>query len=189
MRHRGKAATMSETTSSSASGSPAASPPSIALPVAALVSLCVCWPLGIVLSIVAIVKYGKAVGTTAKTLAIVALALNLLALPFFVGIVAAIAIPNFVKFQCRSKQSEAKSNLQRLYIQEESFHAEADRYSARLDEIGFTPAGTKVRYEYRILSANNESFTAEATGTGDMAGDRWVIDENRNVQNTESACR
>ena len=28
-----------------------------------------------------------------------------------IGILAAIAIPNFVKFQCRSKQSEAKTNL------------------------------------------------------------------------------
>ncbi|HEX9605302.1 MAG TPA: prepilin-type N-terminal cleavage/methylation domain-containing protein, partial [Myxococcales bacterium] len=28
-----------------------------------------------------------------------------------IGILAAIAIPNFIKFQARSKQSEAKANL------------------------------------------------------------------------------
>ena len=35
-----------------------------------------------------------------------------------IGILAAIAIPNFVKFQCRSKQSEARSSLKAIYTAE-----------------------------------------------------------------------
>ncbi len=31
-----------------------------------------------------------------------------------IGILAAIAIPNYVKFQCRAKQSEAKANLHKM---------------------------------------------------------------------------
>ena len=33
-----------------------------------------------------------------------------------IGILAAIAIPNFIKFQARSKQSEAKANLNGLRV-------------------------------------------------------------------------
>jgi len=32
-----------------------------------------------------------------------------------IGILAAIAIPNFLKFQCKSKQSEAKTNLSGIF--------------------------------------------------------------------------
>ena len=32
-----------------------------------------------------------------------------------IGILAAIAIPNFIKFQARSKQGEAKTNLKSLF--------------------------------------------------------------------------
>ncbi len=31
------------------------------------------------------------------------------------GLLASIAIPNFIKFQARSKQSEAKANLKAIY--------------------------------------------------------------------------
>jgi prepilin-type N-terminal cleavage/methylation domain-containing protein len=45
-----------------------------------------------------------------------------------IGILAAIAIPNFIKFQARSKQSEAKSNLKSIFTAERSFFQEKDRY-------------------------------------------------------------
>lgn len=175
---------MNEANAPASSGSSEASSseaPSIVLPVAALVSLCLCWPLGLILSVVALVKYGKAAGTTARTLAIVALVLHLASLP-------AIAVPRFEKFQCRSKQSEAKSNLKALFVAEEVFRSEQDRYSTSFDEIQFVPRGQKLRYEYRVVEAGPRSFRAEATGTGDMAGDRWIVDENNQVKNLESVC-
>ena len=56
-----------------------------------------------------------------------------------IGILAAIAIPNFIRFQARSKQSEAKSNLKSLFTAERSFYQEKDRYSVFINEIGFSP--------------------------------------------------
>ena len=44
-----------------------------------------------------------------------------------IGILAAIAIPNFIKFQCRSKQSEAKSQLKSMYVAQESYFAGTQR--------------------------------------------------------------
>jgi type IV pilus assembly protein PilA len=45
-----------------------------------------------------------------------------------IGILAAIAIPNFIKFQLRSKASESKVNLAGIRTAEESYFAEAGTY-------------------------------------------------------------
>jgi type IV pilus assembly protein PilA len=66
-----------------------------------------------------------------------------------IGILAAIAIPNFNKFQSRSKQSEAKTNLKSLYTAQQAFFAEKDRYSDFANEIGFAPQRGN-RYAYRV---------------------------------------
>jgi Tfp pilus assembly protein PilE len=165
-------------------------PPSNTLPIVALLTTFLCSPIGVILSIVALVKFNKAKGTTAKTLSVIALVLNLLLiLPMTLGVLAAIALPNFHMFQCRSKQAEAKGNLKALYVGEEIFRAEEDRYSGSLSDIGFQPKGAKIRYEYTILTAGERSFLAEAVGTGDMSGDRWTISSNNDLQNTDNACR
>jgi Tfp pilus assembly protein PilE len=59
-----------------------------------------------------------------------------------VGILAAIAIPNFMKFQCKSLQSEAKANLRSLYTAEKSFYAEYGTYTSDLVSLGWTPSGS-----------------------------------------------
>jgi type IV pilus assembly protein PilA len=69
-----------------------------------------------------------------------------------IGILAAIAIPNFLKFQARSKQSEAKTNLKALYTAQKSFFSEKDRYSDFANEIGFSPERGN-RYGYRVSDA------------------------------------
>jgi type IV pilus assembly protein PilA len=63
-----------------------------------------------------------------------------------IGILAMIAIPNFIKFQCRAKQSEAKSNLKAMFQAQKSWFAEYDEYST-LKKIGFDPEPGN-RYTY-----------------------------------------
>jgi type IV pilus assembly protein PilA len=45
-----------------------------------------------------------------------------------IGILAAIAIPNFIRYQLRSKTSEAKTNLGGIKTNQESFKATEDNY-------------------------------------------------------------
>ncbi len=45
-----------------------------------------------------------------------------------IGILAAVAIPNFVRFQLRSKSSEAKTNLAGIRTAQESYFAETGTY-------------------------------------------------------------
>jgi type IV pilus assembly protein PilA len=56
-----------------------------------------------------------------------------------IGILAAIAIPNFIRFQARSKQSEAKTNLKAIFTGQKSRYGERDAYANALGDIGFSP--------------------------------------------------
>ena len=84
-----------------------------------------------------------------------------------IGILAAIAIPNFMKFQSRSKQSEAKANLKALFAAEKAFIQEKDRFSALVGEVGFSPERNN-RYAYYLASdsaLDDRSGTIASTAT------------------------
>ncbi|MBP2679514.1 MAG: pilA, partial [Deltaproteobacteria bacterium] len=63
-----------------------------------------------------------------------------------IGILAAIAIPNFLRFQAKSKQSEAKGNLGGIFTAEVAFQGERNFFGT-FDEIAWKPTGT-ARYTY-----------------------------------------
>ena len=56
-----------------------------------------------------------------------------------VGILAAIAIPNFLKFQGRAKQAEVKSNLKAMFTALKSYYAEKGKYCTSFQQCGFQP--------------------------------------------------
>src|SRR5687768_14947960 len=70
-----------------------------------------------------------------------------------IGALAAVAIPQFNKFQARARQSDAKSNLKSLFTTIQSNYAEYGTYSCGLCgfSLGF---GATNRYGYRSGSAN-----------------------------------
>src|SRR5690349_14070710 len=59
-----------------------------------------------------------------------------------IGILAAVAIPNYTRFQNKAKQSEAKANLNAIFMAEKAFIAEYSAYTSHFDSIGFKPEGT-----------------------------------------------
>ncbi len=65
-----------------------------------------------------------------------------------IGILAAIAIPNFLKYQAKSRQAEAKTNLGGVFVAETSYFGEQARYGS-FAEVGFALAGSSNRYTYR----------------------------------------
>jgi type IV pilus assembly protein PilA len=114
-----------------------------------------------------------------------------------IGILAAIAIPNFVKFQCRSKQSEAKTNLKAIYVAQESYRGEFDSYVAvtaanyrpgGANSLGFYAQGQRRRYDYSSASTAT-TFLATAAGiTPDTNNDEWTITEANDLTNTSNNC-
>jgi type IV pilus assembly protein PilA len=83
-----------------------------------------------------------------------------------IGILAAIAIPNFIKFQARSKQSEAKTNLKGLFQAMKSFYAERDGYGTNFQSVGFIPErGNRYAYAIGAAAGTYQTRSGPATGT------------------------
>jgi type IV pilus assembly protein PilA len=130
-----------------------------------------------------------------------------------IGILAAIAIPNFLNFRLKAKTSEAKSNLGALRTTEVAYFAEwnwyvgnqapvpvADRTGNamkviwgnapmyRFSILGFAPEGN-VFFSYSLDGGNLDTggFTAHAIGDLDADGqtsDFWVTNYLTEIQKT-----
>jgi len=55
--------------------------------------------------------------------------IELMILVAIIGILADIAIPNFLKFQAKAKQAEAKSNLSAIYVAQLAYFANSNTYA------------------------------------------------------------
>ncbi len=84
-----------------------------------------------------------------------------------IGILAAIAIPNFMTYQAKARQSEAKVNLGGVFTTATSYFAENNTFSVpTADTLGYKPAG-RVRYAIYyggVGAANSISVPAAQNG-------------------------
>ncbi len=71
-----------------------------------------------------------------------------------IGILAAIAIPNFLRFQARARQSEAKSNLKAFYTAAKARFAETNKYSC-----GFCDWTPEKGYKYNYYMSSAATIT------------------------------
>jgi len=101
-----------------------------------------------------------------------------------IGILAAIAIPNFLRYQAKAKQTEAKSNLGSIYTSQVTYNAETDTYSNALGNLDWAASGS-TRYTYAIAQSAATSFTvsAKANVDGDATSDFWIINEQKSLVN------
>ncbi len=121
-----------------------------------------------------------------------------------IGILAAVAIPNFLRFQAKSKQAEAKINLSGIFVAQSAYFSVNDTYGDFTD-IGFYATDSAARlYTYRdgvevqpgkngaqpyagatVAAFGATSFTATAAGTISNIGviDSWRINNNRDLVN------
>lgn len=100
---------------------------------------------GVVLSLISLVRGGEPAFAPRKTLAIISLVLGVVFVPV-VGVLAAIAIPNFIRFQARSKQTECKAELKGAFVGQRAFFEQNDKYSGSPSAIGFQPVGGRYLY-------------------------------------------
>ncbi|MBI3183560.1 MAG: fimbrial protein [Myxococcales bacterium] len=76
-------------------------------------------------------------GSGGATVALIVVAV--LAVPCLLGVVAAVALPSYMRGSVRAKQSECKSTLKSMYTAQRAHFAERDRYTSLLDELGYRP--------------------------------------------------
>lgn len=104
-----------------------------------------------------------------------------------VGILSAIAVPNFLLFQARARQSEAKELLAALFVAEQSWFTENQSY-ANAATVGYVVAGAPKYYAAPVVtSADASGFTATTSGNIDTDAflDVWTVsDSSRQPVNT-----
>jgi type IV pilus assembly protein PilA len=114
-----------------------------------------------------------------------------------IGVLAAIAIPNYMSYTCKAKQSEAKQALASIRTMQEAFKAENDHYSDSLNgtnSIGWAGVkGKNVRYTYSTENSTG-AFNATATEIAqdtfgdDTTQDVWTIDHEGDLSNPTNTC-
>jgi type IV pilus assembly protein PilA len=112
-----------------------------------------------------------------------------------IGILAALAIPNFLRFQMRSKTAEAKTNLAGIRTAQEGYFAEfgsyvpaaqqpagppiaqktpwpAPGFAGGFDQVGWAPEGD-VYFRYVVVTNGPVGAASEwaASALGDLDGD------------------
>jgi type IV pilus assembly protein PilA len=93
-----------------------------------------------------------------------------------IGILAAVAIPNYQKYQARSRQSEAKIALSAIYTVEKGYVVEHSSYSTCLSQIGYSPEGAAQRryYTHGFAAASGALTTCGAAGNDTCSDFNWA---------------
>lgn len=106
-----------------------------------------------------------------------------------IGILAAVAIPNFLQYQLKSKESEAKVNLAAIAVAQEGYFSEFDVYKtcttttpavgdlgnrkaewaggSGFADIGWEPKDSEVYYTYAVSETDTNY---RGTAVGDLDG-------------------
>lgn len=83
-----------------------------------------------------------------------------------IGILAAIAIPNYQNFQKKARQSEAKNQLGGIYTAEKAYFADALGYSDNLIRVNYIPEGD-ILYNSGFNTAGDSGNAGEDQGPRD----------------------
>jgi len=126
-----------------------------------------------------------------------------------IGILSAIIVPNFILYQAKARQVEAKVDLGGIFVAANTYYASHASYVVALSsDLGFTAAGSPVysfNYGGIMISAGSTAavcsgttwvdtspamtwagFTAGARGNidSDPTCDEWTINDKRDLVNT-----
>jgi len=92
--------------------------------------------------------------------------IELMIVVVIVGILAAIAYPNYQEFTSRAKRNEARAALLRLATNQERFYLNNNTFTADLTQIGFSSSPFTTETGYYVVSvtpATPSNFSATAT--------------------------
>ena len=120
--------------------------------------------------------------------------IELMIVVVIIGILAALAIPRFMRATTKSKQSEAKQVLKQIYVMQRAYKQEHDTYCCDGATMGpgagaIATLGVETmasaRYTYTIAStATTFTGTATANLDDDAVIDTWTINQDGVLTNT-----
>ena len=98
--------------------------------------------------------------------------IELMIVVVIIGILAALAIPRFMRATTKSKQSEGKAILKQIYVMERAYRQEHDVYHSNLNTIGVEIDTANARYDYVLSGVTDSTFLASAGADLDDDADR-----------------
>ena len=87
-----------------------------------------------------------------------------------IGLLSAVAIPNFKKYQAKAKVSEAKLQLSAAYTAQQSFFSDFNMYSHCLPYMGFDPGPEVANRYYAVGFATIVAISASAQAAAVNSG-------------------
>ncbi|HEX4984931.1 MAG TPA: type IV pilin protein [Burkholderiales bacterium] len=105
-----------------------------------------------------------------------------------VGILAAIAIPNYSDYLVRGRLVEAAATLSGHRVKMEQFYQDNRTYTnaCAAGTVATAPATTEY-FQYACnIAADGQSYTISATGLGSLSGFLFTIDQSNNRATTIS---
>jgi len=121
--------------------------------------------------------------------------IELMIVVVIIGILAALAIPRFMRSTTKAKMSEARQLLKQVYTMQRAYRQENDTYTCNGDvasaaagdafaDIG-VDVGASARYTYTMVAAAG-TFTCTATANldDDAIIDTWTITETGTLTHT-----
>ena len=117
--------------------------------------------------------------------------IELMIVVVIIGILAALAIPRFMRATTKSKQSEARQILKQVYTMQRAYRQEYNAYwgdalvASAAAPAAFSRIGVMAtaRYTYTMAAAA-ATFSCTATSNildDDAAADTWLINETGNL--------
>jgi prepilin-type N-terminal cleavage/methylation domain-containing protein len=95
-----------------------------------------------------------------------------------IGILAAVAVPNLLKFQAKAKQANAKSELSAIYGLEKALTVEYNLYSPHLKILGFAPDGlteTNKGLDKGCVKNTLATSSVDASGNSGTGPAAWPV--------------
>jgi len=104
-----------------------------------------------------------------------------------IGILAAIAIPNFMNYQCKANQREGQAMMSNLRTALESYYAEKNTYTTDFADMNFTFKGSDL-YNVTISAATVTGFSAQADATLREGASTWQLTTAGDITLTSDGC-
>lgn len=104
--------------------------------------------------------------------------IELMVVVAIVGILSAVAVPQYQNFQKKAKQAEAKTNLSNLYLGQKVFFSEHKTFYRNMLSSGFEPDGVlKYRIVFNTTSVTNNprNYTDDDLYNWSRQRDSWSI--------------
>ena len=100
-----------------------------------------------------------------------------------IGVLSAVAIPNFKKYQAKAKTSEAKVQLAAAYTAQQAFYGDFGAYSTCLSYMGYDP-GNEWASRYYLVGFGGATGTTGLAGTGSAGAAAMEANTYTSAQNS-----